>query len=706
MSSRTSRDPNPSPEPSPDARDAQPSSEEPKARSRGLPEVVEQKLQSLPVQPGCYLFRDKKGGVLYVGKAKSLRARVRSYFASGGTDTRAFIPALPRWIGDLETFVTANEKEAAILENSLIKENRPRLNVKLRDDKEYLNLRLDPRKDWPRLELVRRPSTDGSKYFGPYHSATAARRTLHLVEKHFQLRTCSDRELKSRQRPCIQYQIQRCPAPCVLDVDEQSYARQVRAVELFLSGRHDELTKQLEQDMKSASQTMEFELAARYRDQLDAVKQVRERQRVVAVTDSDQDVLGFYREGDLLELSVVYVRQGRVVEIVNISHSRTALPDDEVVAAFLREHYAPGGLGSALIPDEVVLPLLPEGAEGVAEWLSERRTQEPGRSRSRRKVQLLAPQRGPKKKLLDLAHENAAHAFAEKRRKHEDAERRLDEVQKKLRLPVRPVRIECCDISHLGGEATVGSVVSMVMGEPDKKKYKSYRVRSVSDGDDYAAMYEVLSRRFRRGLSARDEVVPEDGGEAEWALPDLFVVDGGRGQLGVALAAAADLGLADLSIVGLAKERETALGEKMVDRVYLPGQKNPIALRPNTPELFFLARARDEAHRFANVQRKRVGKKRRLTSRLEEIPGIGPKTRKALLSSLGSLDAIRDALDEELLSIRGVSRAQVAALRAALGDAASETAGTESSVAASEPGTDAADSSPVHTDNDVVDSAN
>jgi len=639
-----------------------------------LAQVVEDKLSRLPVSPGCYVFFDKTGGVLYVGKAKSLRSRVRSYFQAGGSDTRAFIPALPELIGDLETYVTQTEKEAAILENSLIKEHKPRLNVKLRDDKEYLNLRLDLKAEWPRLELVRRPQSDGARYFGPYHSATAARRTLNLVEKHFKLRTCSDRELKSRSRPCIQYQIQRCPAPCVYEIDRAQYQTQVHAVDLFLSGRHDQLSRELSERMKNSSQAMEFEVAAIYRDQMDAVLKVREKQRVVLVSDVDQDVLGLYREGDLVELSVVYVRQGRVVEIFRISHTRAEVPDDEVVATFLREHYGEGGLGSAMIPDEVLLPVLPEGAEGVRDWLTERRRELPGEQPNRAQVQLLSPQRGPKKMLLDLARENAEHAFAEKRRAVEDMDARLRLVQEKLRLPSLPRRIECCDISHFGGEATVGSVVALLDGVPDKKRYKIYKVRSTNEGDDYKAMYEVLSRRFRRGLLAQkqaESLTPDENGELPaapddtWDLPDLFVVDGGRGQLGVARAAAEDLGLFNLPLCGLAKERETVSGEKMVDRVYLPNQKNPIPLRPNTPELFLLARARDEAHRFANVKREGLGQKRRLTSELDAIPGIGPKTRKALLKAFGSLTALRTATDEELVSVPGVNKRHLASLRAA-----------------------------------------
>jgi excinuclease ABC subunit C len=439
----------------------------------------------------------------------------------------------------------------------------------------------------------------------------------------------------------------------VYDVDRELYAQNVRAVGLFLAGRHDELSRDLEDRMRHASTSMEFELAAIYRDQLTAVESVREQQRVVIVSDQDQDVLGLYREGDLVELSTMAVRAGRVIDVASFSNARVEIPSDEVVATFLREHYGDGGPGEAAIPDEVILPYLPEGADGVAEWLTDRRAQ----SGKRGKCQLHAPERGHRKKLLELAMENARHAFDEKRRAAEDIDERLARLQQKLRLPTLPRRIECCDISHLGGSDTVGAVVALENGVPNKKRYRTYHVRGVAEGDDYAAMYEVLERRFRRGRDSE----PEPG--AQWDLPDLFVVDGGRGQLGVALTAARDLGLHDLSVVGLAKERESPLGDKIVDRVYLPGQKNPVPLRPNSPELFMLARARDEAHRFANRGRKKMGRRRRFGSELDAVPGIGEKTRKALLTTLGSIEAIRGASDEELLAVQGVTRRQVAALR-------------------------------------------
>jgi excinuclease ABC subunit C len=630
-------------------------------------DLLAAKLDSLPKAPGCYLFKDKAGEVVYIGKAKTLRSRVKSYFQESGSDERYFIPILRRIVRDLETVVTSTEKEAAVLENDRIKQHKPRFNVKLRDDKDFLCLRVDVTKDWPRLETVRRPSQDGARYFGPYHSAQSARRTLHLVNKHFQLRTCSDAELASRRRPCLQYQIKRCPAPCVMPVDRAWYGEQVRSVALFLEGRHDELTGELNERMQDASRNMEFELAAIYRDQLRAVDAVREQQRVVAVKDVDQDVVGVYREGSLVEVLVLQVRAGHVQDTLSFSLRGVELPDEEVLAGFLAQYYGEAAQAAELIPDEILLPMLPDGAEGVAEWLGDLRG---------KKVALLVPQRGPRVDLIHMATENAAHAFREKQRSSDDIEGRLEELRERLRLPTLPRRIECCDISHLGGGDTVGSIVSLADGVPDRKRYRSFHVKGVADGDDYAAMYEVLARRFRRGKAAQllvegegaaDPALEEAAGKAgTWDLPDLFVVDGGRGQLKVALSAAGDLGLFDLPIVGLAKERETAAGEKLVDRVYLPGQKNGIPLRSTSSALFFLARARDEAHRFANHLRKKLGKSRRLRSEIDDIPGLGAEVKKALLRELGSMAALREATDERILAVSGVTKRHLTALRKAI----------------------------------------
>lgn len=622
----------------------------------GYPEVLAQKLENLAPKSGCYLFKDGKGEVLYVGKAKSLRSRVRSYFQPSSSDERYFIPFLRDVVADLETVVTATEKEAAVLENELIKKHQPRFNVKLRDDKDFLCLRLDKTKTWPRLETVRRPKADGARYFGPFHSATRARRTLRTVNKHFKLRTCTDSDMKSRKRPCLQYQIKRCPGPCVYEVDGDQYAQQVRAVELFLGGRRDELTRELEERMLEASDDLAFELAARYRDQLHAVESIYEQQRVVSVDRSDQDVIGIYREGTRCELVLMLVRQGHVTDSQSFSLDRSELPDEELVAGFVTQYYARyaaaeglGQLGS--LPDEICLPVKLEMMDGLTEWLTDVRG---------KKVRVFVPQRGGRRQLLALANENAEHAFGEKQRRSDELESRLEELRKKLRLPSLPRVIECCDISHHAGGDTVGAVVCLRDGQPDKKRYRSFNVKTTDAGDDYAAMYEVLARRFRRGRQAKDG---EEGGKTEWELPDLFVVDGGRGQLNVALTAARDLGLHELSICGLAKERENLAGEKLVDRVYLPGQKNGISLRPTSASLYFLAHARDEAHRFANHLREGRGKKRRFRSELDDIKGIGPVAKKALLKELGSLKAIKAATDDQILAVEGVSKRHLTALR-------------------------------------------
>jgi excinuclease ABC subunit C len=659
-------------------------------RTGMIPESVLQKLDGLPAQPGVYLFKDKKGTVVYVGKAKSLRSRVRSYFQEASGDGRAFIPFLHGTVGDLETIVTANEKEATILENTLIKEYRPRYNIKLRDDKDFITLRLGALRvgepspggaaAWPRLEVVRRPTPDGARYFGPYHSATAARRTLHLVNKHFQMRTCGDVEFASRKRPCLQHHIKRCPAPCVLAVDRIWYGEQVDAVTKFLDGRHDELSRELEDKMREAAADTRFELAAVYRDQLRAVDKIREEQRVVTIDDVDRDAIGLYREGELVEIALLHVRRGKLADVGTHSIKRAEVPDEEVVAAFLAQYYAAplrdaaddadAPLPIALAPDEIILPCLPEGANGIAEWLSDA---------AGHKVDLVMPRRGAKVDLLAMANDNARHSFGEKKRRSDDLDERLRDLQKRLRLASIPRRIECCDISHLGGGDTVGAIVAMTDGEVDKKRYRTFNVRGVlrsgaasGVNDDYGAMYEVLARRFRRALAARDAAgAGGEGGsadersEGDWDAPDLFVVDGGRGQLAVALAAASDLGLHDLPIVGLAKERENMAGDKLVDRVYLPGQKNPILLKSSTTSLFLLARLRDEAHRFSNRARLRVGKKRRFRSPLDDVKGLGEAARKSLLKHVGNLAAIRAADDATMLAVPGITSRHLHALRAA-----------------------------------------
>ncbi len=606
-------------------------------------DAAQRKLDKLPASPGVYVFHGVDGKVLYVGKARSLRSRVRSYFQPGSSDVRAFVSRLERELADVETFVTHTDKEAALLENQLIKSHQPKYNVKLRDDKEYLSLRLDAKKPWPRLEVVRRPKPDGAQYFGPYHSATAARQTLRLVNRYFQLRTCTDTELRLRSRPCLQYQIKRCPGPCVLEVDEQEYRAQVINVARFLDRQHDELVRDLDGRMKNASGELEYERAAVYRDQLRAVERAREEQRVAGVHKSDQDVIGFHRQGDQVEVAVLSMHGGRLFGVRTLPLRRVAVPNDEMLGAFLRQHYAE----RLSLPDEILVPVTIEMSEALEELLSQNR---------KRRVQITHPKRGAKAKLLDLAQENAEHAFDEKERAREDVEARLKELQRQLRLSVLPRRIECVDISHTGGEETVAVFVALQDGVPAKERYRSFRVKEVSGGDDYAAMYEVLVRRLRRGKSE------EEG----WELPDLLVVDGGKGQLGVAVRAAEDVGAPDLELASVAKPRVTATGEEEGDRVFLPGQKNAMPVRGNSA-LSLLLLARDETHRASNTLRKKVGRKRRLRSELDGVPGVGPKTRGKLLRNLGSLREVLAATEEELIEA-GATRRQAQAIKETLGD--------------------------------------
>jgi len=605
--------------------------------------VAQRKLDTLPASPGVYVFHGADGKVLYVGKARSLRNRVRTYFQAGSSDLRAFVSRLERELTDIETFVTHTDKEAALLENQLIKSHQPKYNVKLRDDKEYLSLRLDAKRPWPRLEVVRRPKPDGAQYFGPYHSATAARQTLRLVNRYFQLRTCTDTEFRMRSRPCLQHQIKRCPAPCVLDVDQAEYHAQVTNVARFLDGRHDELVLDLDERMHGASGALEYERAAIYRDQIRAVKRAQEEQRVAGVQKSDQDVIGFHREGDQVEVTVLSMRGGRIFSMRTFALRRVAVPNDEMLGAFLRQHYAE----RPLLPDEILVSVQIEMSEALEELLSEQQ---------KRRVRIVVPKRGAKAKLLELARENAEHAFNEKERAREDVEARLADLQKQLRLKLLPHRIECVDISHTGGEETVAVFVALQDGMLAKERYRSFRVKGVGGGDDYGAMYEVLMRRFRRG---KDD---EEG----WELPDLLVVDGGKGQLGVAVRAREDIGLPDLELASVAKPRITVAGEEEGDRVFLPGQKNPIPVRASSA-LSLLLLARDETHRASNSLRKKVGRKRRLRSELDGVPGVGPKTRRKLLRNLGSLREVLAATQEQLIEA-GATQRQALAIKEMLGD--------------------------------------
>ncbi len=654
---------------------------QPRATSREqLVELVER----LPESPGVYVMRDRKGVIVYVGKARRLRARVRQYF--NGHDTRNFVPLLGKLLGDIETVVTSNDKEALLLENTLIKRHRPRFNIKLRDDKQYLVLRLDPRAKWPRLELVRHTQADRARYFGPYHSAASARKTLRVVGRHFRLRTCTDYTLEHRKRPCLQYQIGRCPAPCVYEVDPEEYASQVHGVRLFLEGRHRELTRDLQTRMEAAAEALEFETAARLRDQLKAIETSLERQQVVSDRDRDQDVFGMYREGGQVEFVILYVRRGKLMGTRSYSQRGMELPDAEVLHGFIAAYYEE----APTYPDEVVLPLAlaDDDAEPLADWLAQQ---------AGRKVAVLVPSRGDRKKLLRLANRNAGSNFVTRRNHKRDAEAALARLQKTFGLSRVPSVIECYDISHIQGSDTVGSMVVMVDGVPTPKRYRSFKIRGLDglaqedrQNDDFASMYEVLIRRLRRGIEARDREGDETDG---WELPDLMVIDGGKGQLGRVVAAFQDMGIElgaeGVDLISLAKERtfgaskqtldqlrsyrgergqtksfgdfvidrgSTQAGEEATrpERVFVPGAREAIALRPGSSEHFLLTQLRDEAHRFAITHHRKRRGKRALRSQLDNIPGVGPAMKKALLSHFGSVKAITAADASELTKVRGV----------------------------------------------------
>ena len=607
-------------------------------------ESVQRKLATLPESPGVYIFRHHEGGVLYIGKARNLRARVRSYFQRSTSDTRAFIRFLDREVGDLETAVVANEKEAALLEEQLIKQHRPRYNVRLRDDKRFLSLRLDPHAAWPRLELVRHVKADAARYFGPYPSAASARQTLRLVNRHFQLRTCTDSEMRNRVRPCLQYQIHRCPAPCVLDVDRQRYGEHVRDVGLFLDGQYKALRIQVEEHMQKASQRRQFEKAAMYRDQLVALDRMQQNQRVASHDEVDQDVLGLYRsdrDDTRVELALLKVRGGHVLDLSTFSLSRCYLPDDALVASFLSDYYQPG----SFVPREVLLPCAVELMPEVADRLSQQ---------AGRRVYLYAPKRGKRAQVLRMAMENAVHAFREKATARASMEAKLQELQDTLHLPGWPQRIECVDISHTGGQDAVAAIACLIEGEAQSQHYRYFRLKEARGGDDYGAMFEVLSRRLQRAKEQQEG----------WALPDVLVVDGGRGQLNMALAVLRELGIDGLAVIGLAKERDSEDEEKRHDRVFLPGQLNPIAVHTR-PSLRLLSHVRDEAHRSANAFRIKQQKARELDPRLDGIRGIGRKTRTLLLRRFGSMDALAKANVDELLQA-GITRRQAQAIYRAL----------------------------------------
>jgi excinuclease ABC subunit C len=652
--------------------------------------ALQRTLDDLPAAPGCYLMKDRGGVVVYVGKASSLRSRVRSYFGAPRADERAFVALLDELLGTIEVIVTRSEKEAVLLENELIKKHRPRFNVVLRDDKTFIVLKLDTTHPYPRLEVRRAKEARDPKarYFGPFSSAWSIRETLKLLNRHFQLRTCTDHVLATRKRPCILYQIKRCPGPCVYEVPQAAYAAAVADAVAFLEGREPELAARLEARMREAAGDLRFEEAARLRDQLQAVARSLEVQRVMLGDGADRDVVGLHREGPDLVLQVMVMRSGRLIDARAFPFKGQAVGDPELLSQFLAAYYE-----QAPAPEEVLLPFEPDGAEALAEVLTE--------GRGGRRVRLLTPQRGAKADLLEVAAANAAQSFQGWHERDERREEAILSLTRSLQLARPPRWMECYDISTFQGALAVGSGVSMRDGEADKAGYRRYKVKGVAGQDDFAMLHEVLTRRLRRGL-------------AEASLPDLIVIDGGKGQLNAALAAARDLGVPVkpvpgspeapfVELVGLAKSRLVtgdlgatrvisrraargrrtdpraaalvdaaeaaekgfvAEAERTPERVFLPGRKDPIVLRQNSAELFLLTRLRDEAHRFAITFHRKLRRERNFQSVLESITGIGDGRKKALLRHFGALKRVREATLEELRAVEGFGEKQAAAVHA------------------------------------------
>jgi excinuclease ABC subunit C len=626
-----------------------------------LPEWLAERLDTAPRSPGCYLMRDRAGDIVYVGKAKDLRARLAQYFTPGSSDTRFFVGLLDRVLGAIDLIVTQNNKEALVLENELIKQHQPRFNFKLRDDKTFLSIRIGKEHPWPRVEVVRRRKADGADYFGPYDSATAIRHTLRVVNRHFGLRTCRDGEFKNRVRPCLEYQIGRCPAPCVLEVNRAAYEDRIQDTRLFLSGRGDALVTRLREKMEASAETLDFELAAHYRDQIGAIERSLEKQTVRLPGDDDIDVVGLYREGARGVIQVLELRRGVLRSSRSHPLKQVELPDEDVLDDFLTAR----SQAAAPLPDVILVPLELSDAETWSELLSERRG---------KKVRVHFPQRGTMRRLLAMAEENAKEAFNAKAKSEGDALETLEGLERRLGLSRPPVRIECYDISHIQGDETVGSMVVATDGALDKKEYRHFRLRGQTAPDDFFSMQQVLSRRFKQRAEGDDDAA---------GRPDLLLIDGGKGQLAVAVAVLEELGITGVEVASLAKSRvldedghvsrqsrakpASDVADRSPERVFRPGRKNPVVLHANSSELFLLQQLRDEAHRFAITHHRKRRQKRTLTSALDAVPGVGPARRKTLLTQFGSLDGVRRASLDDLAACPGVGPELAKAIQAALG---------------------------------------
>ncbi len=591
---------------------------------------IEEKLSTLPASPGVYLMKSKEE-VIYIGKAKNLRTRVRSYFLGKG-DARYAVKYLARKVEDIDYIVTTNEKEALILEDTLLKKHKPRYNIRLKDSKTYVSIKITTNEKFPRIIVTRRIKRDGARYFGPYASARMVRDTVKYLRRIFPLCVCTPHEFRNRVRPCLDYQLGLCTAPAVGLVSEKDYRELVEGAIMFLEGRNRELGKKLKKKMLEASAAREYEKAAKLRDQIASIEATLEEQKVVSGVLKDQDVFAAARKNGSIVIQALFIRGGRLTGARDFPFHHVQLPDEEVFSSFLSQFYRP----ERYIPDEVLLPVAVEDVKVISDWLTDRKG---------KKVAVVKPGRGQKRKLVTMAEANAREALKKREKVAEHGmENVIVELKKRLRLKELPGTIEAFDISNIGGKQAVGAMVTFSNGRPDKSRYRLFRIKTVEEPDDYAMMYEVLLRRY-----GKKEGPPPP------PPPDLVLVDGGKGQLSIATRVMDELKIRGPSLAALAKERAEAGVALKGERVYLPNVKDPIWLKEGTGSDLFLRRIRDEVHRFAITYHRRLRGKT-IASALERIPGIGAKKRSLLFERFGDLKTIAGADIEELIKVPGITK--------------------------------------------------
>ena len=592
------------------------------------------KIEKLPSNPGVYLFKDEKGIILYVGKAGSIKHRVSSYFQRPAEKDSKTLAMLEK-VADIDTIVTDTEKEALILEDNLVKTNRPRYNVKLRDDKNYPCLKLSLEEEYPTLCIVRRIKQDGSLYFGPYPSATSLRETLKLIRRLFPIRTCIDTKFTHRLRPCINYEMGRCPGPCCEEVDAIKYKEVVHQVRMFLAGKNRDLLESLKKKMEEESEKLHFEAAAKIRDQITHIERVIEKQKIVSQDFLDQDVIGFHPQDHKIVVYPLFVRAGRLMGGKGFVFPSTGPLDEEILSSFLFQYYREG----KFIPEQILIPKLIPDQDFVEQWLTELKG---------RKVRIFVPKKGAKKDLLEMARENAERFLLAKEELEKNREELLQDLKGKLHLKKVPRKIEAFDISNFQGGNAVGSMVFFEDGEPHKEQYRHFKIKTVEGADDYGMMYEVLLRHYQKAVEEND-------------LPDLILLDGGRGQLNVAQEVFKELKVKDIDLISLAKERsleELRLSRfrKTEEKIFHPQFREPIILGRHSSLLHFLDRIRDEAHRFAITYHKKIRSKGTIKSILGEIPDIGKMRQKELLKFFGTVEKIKEATEGELVQVPKMNR--------------------------------------------------